>query len=884
MRHNGEKLADIYLALKTDPDRGLTEEQAAEVQREKGLNVFAEGKKETVLHKVLHHLKDFTSVILMVAAAISFFLALQSGHGFADPIVILAIVIIDTILAVYQEMDAERSLEALKNMNAQMAVVIRGGRKRSLDAVMLVPGDILSLEAGDIIPADARIIESLNLKVDESILTGESVPVEKDINAEIPENAPLGDMLDMVFSGCMITFGRVKAVVVETGMGTEIGKIAGLLGNTKKVKTPLQKRMVKLGKTLSYIAMGSAAILFILQYLLYDVPVLEILMNAVALAVAAVPETLPVIITITLAFGVRVMARKKAIIRQIPAVETLGSATVICSDKTGTLTMNRMSIQRIWAAGHEPNSVENDFNHDEKRLVEMMGLASNAVIEHRDGEEKAIGDPTEIAIIRLLKEKHIEKESLDTIFPKVFEIPFDSERKLMTTVHEIDDLEDVESRRYISITKGAYDMIPVDAATVCFETAARVHDEFAENALRILAVAYKYYHDLPDRLDARELEGGLTFAGFVGMIDPPRPESAAAVATAREARIKTVMITGDHVVTASAIAREIGILKEADKAITGAELDMMPDAELVENVKRYSVYARVSPEDKIRIVQAWQAHGEVVAMTGDGVNDAPALKAADVGVSMGSGTDVSKNASDVILTDDNFATIVDAVEEGRRVYDNIRKAFFSLLSDNVAEIIVMLFAIIRGWGTPFVAIHLLYINVVADGVPDMFFCREMAEDNIMKRKPVDKNGSLFADGLGRYIGTMAVVLTVVTLVGFYIGTFVALPGSPGPSLETGRTMAFVINAWSSVINSFNIRSYKKSLFAIGIASNRSLFLGIMASIGLTAVVATVPVLAGVFYCVPLTANHWLIMIALSVAPLFVGEIRKLVRRNIVSVI
>ena len=876
MKYTSGKLTDIYKALQTDPNTGLTDAKAAEIQREKGLNIFEEGKKETVLQKVLHHLKDFTSLILLTAAAISFFLALRSGHGYADPVVILAIVVIDTVLAVYQELDAEKALEALKSMNAHMTVVIRGGKKRSIDAAELVPGDILVLEAGDMIPADARIIESINLKVEESVLTGESVPVEKDAGAEVPEKAPIGDQANMLFSGCLITFGRTKAVVVETGMNTEMGKIARLLGNTKKAKTPLQKRMARLGKTLSFIAIASAAVLFILQFAVYEEPILIVLMNAVALAVAVVPETLPVIISITLAFGIRIMARKNAIIRKIPAVETLGSASVVCSDKTGTLTMNRMTIQRVWAAGHEPVSGAAELKHDEMRLLEMMGLASNASLGANGGEEKAVGDPTEVAILRLLRDKHIEKESLDAIFPKVFEIPFDSERKLMTTVHETDDLEDA---RYISVTKGAFDKIPVEASSFCQVTANRVHDQFAGDSLRVLAVAYKYYDALPETLDSGELEHGLKFAGFVGMIDPPRPESARAVKIAKEAGIKTVMITGDHAATAAAIAGEIGILSGDEKVLAGFELERMSDEELKENVRNYSVYARVSPEDKIRIVRAWQAHGEVVAMTGDGVNDAPALKAADVGVAMGSGTDVSKNASDVILTDDNFSSIVCAVEEGRRVYDNIRKAFFSLLSDNVAEIIVMLLAVICGWGAPFVAIHLLYINVVADGVPNMFFCREKAEDNIMKRKPVDKKGGLFADGMGKYIGVMSIVLAAVTLAGFLIGKFITLPGGAASSHAAGQTMAFVINAWSSVVNSFNIRSYKKSLFKIGVTSNKSLFYGICGSIGLTAVVATVPLLAGVFYCVPLSLSHWLIMAGLSIVPLAVGEARKLILKN-----
>ena len=700
MRYAQEKLETIYHAFQTNPDEGLSEARAAALQKTKGLNKFDEEKKETIPQKIVHHVRDITSLILLLASGIALLLAIQSGHGYTDAFVILAIVVLNVILAIRQEMGAEKALEALKNMNAHMTVVIRDAAKRTIDAAGLVPGDILALEAGDMIPADARIIESVNLKAEESILTGESVPVEKDADAVVPEKAALGDQLNMLFSGCLITNGRARAVVTATGMDTEMGKIAGLLNSTKKVRTPLQKRLAGLAKIMSFIALGAAAVMFALE-LITGANILEILMNAVALAVAVVPETLPVIVTITLAFGIQNMARKHAIIRKIPAVETLGSASVICSDKTGTLTMNQMSIQKVWAPGRDPVNAQGVFAHDERFLLEIMGLCCNASIRTENGEEKAVGDPTETAIVRLLLDKSITKESLDAIFPRVHEIPFDSQRKRMTTVHELED------GRYLSITKGAFDRLPADAASFCTDTARRVHDHFADGALRVLAAAYKYYDALPEDLSANELENGLTFAGFVGMIDPPRPESMVAVAQAKEAGIKTVMITGDHVATASAIAREIGILSDGDKALSGVELEAMPEEELTHYIRDYAVYARVSPEDKIRIVKAWQAQGEVVAMTGDGVNDAPALKAADVGVAMGSGTDVSKSASDMILTDDNFASIVDAVAQGRRVYDNIRKVLYSLLSCNISEIFIMLIAILLGWGAPLTAIQLL---------------------------------------------------------------------------------------------------------------------------------------------------------------------------------
>jgi len=867
MKHSIDKLENIYRVLGTDPDKGLSAQRVEEIQAEKGLNVFDDEVKETVIQKVLHHLRDITSLILLAAAGISFYLAIQADHGFTDPIVILAIVVVATALAVRQEMGAEKALDALKNMHAHMTVVVRDGVKHDVDVKELVPGDILALEAGDKIPADARLIESINLKVEESVLTGESVPVEKDANAEIPEKAALGDQLNMLFSECLITNGRARAVVVATGMDTEMGKIAGLLINTKKERTPLQKRLDGLGRTLCVIAAMSAAVLFLLE-LWYGQPVLYILMNAVSLAVAVVPETLPVIVTITLAYGVHNMARKNAIIRKIPAVETLGSASVICSDKTGTLTMNQMTIKRVWAVGREPKDAELEFDHDERVMLEMMGLASNASIETVQGEEKMIGDPTETAIIRLLKDKRIMKASLDAIFPKVFEIPFDSARKLMTTVHELEDM------RYLSITKGAFDKIPVDMAAECRDSAARIHDEFAESALRVISVAYKYYGELPEDLSVEELESGLTFAGFVGMIDPPRPESKEAVRVAREAGIRPVMITGDHAITASAIAREIGILAEGDRTVTGVELEAMSDEELFKGVKGYSVYARVSPEDKIRIVKAWQAHGHVVAMTGDGVNDAPALKGANVGVAMGSGTDVSKSASDVILTDDNFASIVDAVAEGRRVYENIRKVLYSLLSCNISEIFILLLAVAFGWGAPLVAIQLLLINVVADGVPDLFICREKAEDDAMRAPPVKPGSGIFANGLTMRIVPMATLFAVIGLIGFYIGQFVEFSDAVAPSYEVGQTMAFVIIGWSSVVNIFNVRSNTKSIFTIGFTSNPFLFGGICFSIVFVAAIALAPPLMSVFHCVPLGGEHWALVALLSVSPLALAEIQK----------
>jgi len=875
-------LEELYNKFKTNSESGLTNSQVSELQQKIGLNKFDEEKKETLLQKIFHHLKDFTSLILLFASSVAFFMAFQpdSEKGFTDALVIFSIVVLNIFLAVHQERGAEMALDSLKSMSAQRTTVIREGTRQPIDAQQLVPGDILTLEAGDMIPADARIIESINLKVDESILTGESVPVEKDAQSKIDENASLGDQFNMMFSGCLITAGKAVAVVVKTGMSTEMGKIASLLNNTEKARTPLQKKMDKMVKVICAIAIASGGVLFTIQTIYHNlglatIPVAERVLDMVSLAVAAIPEGLPIVVTITLSYSVLNMANKNAIIRKIPAVETLGSASVICSDKTGTLTMNQMSVQKVWSVENIPLSSEDKFTHGETRLLELMGLASNASLEIIDGKEKFIGDPTETAIIRLLNEKHITKESLDSIFPRVHEIPFDSDRKLMTTVHETDDLEDTH---YISITKGAFDRIPLDKTSVCMETAKRIHDEFADSALRILAVAYKHYDKLPEHLDSEELEHGLTFAGFVGIIDPPRPESKRAVQTAKDAGIKTIMITGDHALTATAIARDIGIIKEGENALTGKELAKMSTDDLYENIKNYSVYARVTPEDKIRIVQAWQSHGEVVAMTGDGVNDAPALKAANIGVAMGSGTDVSKNASDVILTDDNFASIVTAVSEGRRVYDNIRKVLMSLIPSNIAEIVVMIlgFSI---WGrTPLYALQLLFINVVADGIPDLCMCREELEDNSMLRKPIPKQKSVFAYGLWSRTAVAAVVFIAISMAGYYIGAFVPL-GGIAPSHEVGRTMAYVTLAWGSVVNILNVRSFNKSLFTIGFTSNPLLFGGICLSLSLVAITALVPGIRDIFRCVPVSGYHWLIIVGMSSLPFFVIELKKLIMQK-----
>jgi calcium-translocating P-type ATPase len=875
MNFKTKKPEFIIDEFNSHPKKGLTSKEVEQHKKQFGLNQFEEAESVSLFSKVIDQLKDVTVIILIFAGVISTYIAItEHPDDFSEPIVIFSIILINVIIAIRQEGKAEKALASLQSLSAPKARVVRNGQEEVIDAIELVPGDILLLESGDKIPADARLLSSSNLQVEESALTGESIPVEKNENAEVEENSPVGDIFNTVFSGTLVTKGRAKAIVVATGMDTEMGSVADLLNRTKEGETPLQSRMDRLGKQISILALIAGIIIFTLSFMQGEAFITS-LMTAVSLAVAAVPETLPVIVTITLAYGVQNMVERNAIIRTIPSVETLGSASVIASDKTGTLTQNQMTIQKIWAFPHEPIEINNTFNEDENWVLKMMSLASNATIEDRDGEEVNSGDPTETAIIRLLQKKGFPKNKLGNAYPRIHEIPFDSSRKMMTTVHELDE-------GYISITKGAFDHLPVDFSSAADEVgqkAKSIHDSFAHDALRVIAVGYKKYAQLPENLSTKELESGITFAGIVGMIDPPREESIQAVKEAKSAGIKTIMITGDHAATASAIAEQIGILEKGDKTITGVEMSEISDEKLTETIRDYSVYARVSPEDKIRIVKAWQSHGEVVAMTGDGVNDAPALKAADVGTAMGiTGTEVAKNAADMVLTYDKFDTIVHAVEEGRRVYENIKKTVYFLLSCNISEIFIMLIAVILGWGLPLIAIQLLFINVVADGIPGFALSREKADPTIMKNPPTAKGESIFENGgyLNITIASLAFIIT--TLIGFYIGAFVGVDSTITASQEVGQTMAFIILGWSSVLHIFNARS-KESIFKVGITSNLNLFWLAMLSIALLTLVAPVPFLTGIFNLVDLSTVHWLIAIGLAISILIVVELQKLIMRK-----
>ena len=814
------------------------------------------------MQRFLDQFKDAMILILIAAAIISFVVVCveQNWGELFEPALIVLIVILNAVMGVYQEGKAEKALDALKNMSAPHARVIRDGEEKIIDASELVPGDIIRLEAGDFVPADARLLHSAGLKSEESALTGESVPSEKDYLAEVKEGAPLGDRHNMVYSGCSITYGTATAVVTATGMDTEMGKIANMLDNEEDSQTPLQQKLAQLGKYLGIVVLAACAIIFVVG-LANGIPVLEIFMTAVSLAVSAIPEGLPAIVTIVLSIGVQRMFKKNALIRKLPAVETLGGASVICSDKTGTLTQNRMTLTKAYVEGYlDPENISNNNTEGIKKLL-MYGTlcCDGSVVFHQD-EEQHIGDPTETAIVLAAHKNGMPKEELNKKYPRLAEIPFDSDRKLMTTVNKIDG-------KNVVIVKGAFDMMAPRCVAGDLETARKVTDSMSENALRVLAVAYKEIDAIPQNPTSEELENGLTFMGLVGMIDPPRPEAKEAVSVCRKAGIKPVMITGDHVVTASAIAKELGILLEGDRAITGAELDAMTDSELDAQVENISVYARVSPENKIRIVKAWQRKGQVVSMTGDGVNDAPALKAADIGCAMGiTGTDVAKGAADMTLTDDNFATIVDAVREGRGIYANIKKVVGFLLGTNIGEVITVFMAMLLWHKTPLLSMQLLWINLVTDSLPAIALGMEAVESDVMDRKPKPKNEGIFAHGLGFRVVLQGIMFAALTLIGFKVGENVT------GTLEGGQTLAFMVLALSQVVQAFNMRS-EHSLFKIGPFKNHKLNWAALASTLLVALVLFTP-LKTAFGLVTLPAKLYLLGVGLILVPLLAMELSK----------
>ncbi len=875
--HNKSK-EEVLSALDVSPELGLTAEETALRKEKYGVNKLKEKKKKTTLQRFFDQFKDAMIIILLIAAVVSFVLiCVEKNWGeLFEPGLILLIVILNAIMGVYQEGKAEKALDALKNMSAPHARVIRGGVEMVIDAAELVPGDIIKLEAGDFVPADARLLESVSLKSEEAALTGESVPSEKDATVVVDENAPIGDRTNMVFSGCSITYGTALAVVSATGMETEMGKIANLLDGEEDAQTPLQQKLAQLGKYLGFMALAACAVIFVVG-LLNKIPVMHIFMTSVSLAVSAIPEGLPAIVTIVLSIGVQRMVKKNALIRRLPAVETLGGASVICSDKTGTLTQNRMTLTKAYVDGGEIELVSAQNSEEIRRLLNYGTLCCDGSVVFTDEGEQHIGDPTETAIVVASHKNGFEKDALNAQFPRLAGIPFDSDRKLMSTVNKIDG-------KNIVIVKGAFDMMAMRCVKGDLEAAKRITEEMSSDALRVLAVAYKEIDEIPENPTSEELESGLTFMGLVGMIDPPRPEAKAAVAVCRRAGIKPVMITGDHVVTASAIARELGILVDGDRAITGAELDAMNDEELDAAVENISVYARVSPENKIRIVKAWQRKGQVVSMTGDGVNDAPALKAADIGCAMGiTGTDVAKGASDMTLTDDNFATIVDAVEEGRGIYANIKKVVGFLLSTNIGEVFTVFFAMLMWHTSPLLSMQLLWINLVTDSLPAIALGMEAVEKDVMDRKPKPKNEGIFAGGLGVRVALQGVMFALLTLIAFWVGTGlelvhmfdgVLLDEAHEWNLVGGQTLAFMVLALCQIVQAYNMRS-EHSLFKIGPFGNKNLNLAALASTALMAFVLFVPGVQDIFNLRYLTWQQYLIGVVLIFVPLVVMELAKM---------
>lgn len=896
-----KEIKEVEQELQTNVDKGLTTEQVKEKREKYGVNELQSAKKKTLLQRFIDQFKDFSIIILIIAAIVSGIVGVAEGEGITDTIIILIVVIVNAIIGVTQESKAEKSLEALQKLTDHAAKVIRNGEITVIPAKELVPGDIVVLDTGDYIPADLRIIEAVNLKSQEASLTGESVPVEKNADKIDDSEIGIGDRLNMLFSSSLVTYGRGKGIVVETGMTTEVGKIAGMINSTEKQETPLQQKLNALGKTLGIVAIAICVLIFIIGLVQGKEPI-HMFMTAVSLAVAAIPEGLVAVSTIVLAIGVQKMVKKNAIVKRLPAVETLGSATVICSDKTGTLTQNKMTVEKIFinAKTSDLEEMKPEAQNEDLRKLVYANMLCNDTKIGKDGT--LTGDPTETALVDMAFKLDFDPSIYDRT-PRLEEIPFDSDRKLMTTVNE-------QNGKYIVYTKGGVDEL-LNCCNSYILNRETKHDlenytkvirqkneEMAKEALRVLACGYKELDHKPTKEDINELEKDLTFIGMVGMIDPPREEAKKAVEKCKTAGIKTVMITGDHKITATAIAKKLGILEKEEEAITGQELEKMTDEELEKNVRKYSVYARVSPEHKVRIVKAWQKNGEIVAMTGDGVNDSPALKTSDIGCAMGIvGTDVAKEAADVILTDDNFATIVSAVEEGRRIYDNILKVIQFLLSSNVGEIIVLLLATLctplfaQWFGITDIAhleillpIHILWINLVTDSLPALALAFDPANKDVMNRKPAKPSKGVFTKGMTWRVIYQGAMIGLLTLGAFIIGLATTTTPIEGLTLdeskiEVGQTMAFVTLALSELVHVFNVRNNKTSLFKTKVFNNSKLVWAVLASATLMIGILAIPALRTIFSIPVLPTQNILELAGLILAPLVIVELFKLFKIN-----
>ena len=866
---------DVLRELGTTAE-GLTSAQARERLEKYGPNKLKDAEKPTLLQRFLAQLKDPMLIILMVAAAVSAVTNIIADESLAEVCIILVVVALNAVLGVFQESKAEAAIEALQTMTAATCKVLRDGRQVIVHSDELVPGDIVILEAGDSVPADGRLIESASLKIEEAALTGESVPVNKVIEAlglgTDREDVPLGDRKNMCYMGSTVVYGRGKALITRTGMDTEMGKIAGALAAAVEEQTPLQKKLDDLGKTLSKLVLGICVFIFLFNLAMagdfHLTVVLETFMVAVSLAVAAIPEGLATVVTVVLSIGVTNMSKRNAVIRRLTAVETLGCTQVICSDKTGTLTQNKMTVV--------------EHTGETELLAAAMALCSDAVLNE---EGQAEGEPTEAALVNFAASVGLPKNVLVAAQPRVDEAPFDSGRKMMSTVHETDGA-------YVQYTKGGPDVVLnrctsyLDGGEVKPMTEEKragimaANKAMADKALRVLAAAKRDWSTKPESNAPEFLEQDLCFIGLTGMIDPVRPEVKAAIEECRSAGIRPVMITGDHKDTAVAIARELGIIDDASQAITGAELDAIADDEINEAVKKYSVYARVQPEHKVRIVNAWKANGAITAMTGDGVNDAPSIKSADIGVGMGiTGTDVTKNVADMVLADDNFATIVSAVGEGRRIYDNIRKAIQFLLGSNMSEVLGVFCSTLMGF-TLLNPVHLLFINLVTDCFPALALGMEKAEPDTMSRPPRDSKDGIFAGGLAFDIAYQGVLVTAITIVSYIVGHCFEVGHFEMPRgiSSDGMTMAFLTMSMCEIFHSFNMRSQRKSVFSLG-SHNKVLWAAMLGSLLLTTLVLEVPFLANAFGFTPISWTEYAVALGLAVLVIPIVEIVKFFQRK-----
>ncbi len=889
-------IEDTLRELKTDINQGLIQEDVLERQRLYGKNIIDAKKGKNLIQKFLAQFADFMIIILICAAILSLVVTYLDGKlDLVDPIIILMIIILNAFLGVLQETKAEKALEALKKMSAPTAHVLRDNIVTEIQSSDLVPGDIVVLETGSFVPADCRLAHGVNLRVEEASLTGESHPVEKNAGIILLPDTNLADRSNIVMATSTVLYGRGVGIVVATGMDTQVGHIARMIMEDDTPDTPLQKRLARTGKVLGIAALLICGLVFVIG-IYKDLPPFDMFMTSVSLAVAAIPEGLPAIVTIMLSLGVQRMAKKNAVIRKLPAVETLGSATVICSDKTGTLTQNIMTVTEISSVDRK-EKMKSDFGFF---LLSHAALCSDALVQEEHNLPILNGEPTEKALVLAAYNSGAYKPDLDSLYRRIYEIPFDSTRKLMTTVHESPD-----SSSYRSVTKGAYDFL-IEGCSHIYRNGKQqpmttrdknkinaLNSAMTGRALRVIAVAYKNLSKFYVKADSSKLEKNLTFIGLIGMIDPPREEVKDAVGICRQAGIKPVMITGDHILTAKAIAKELGILTPQTEAITSEELSKMSTKRLNDTIGRFSVFARVSPEHKVRIVKAYQSRGEVVAMTGDGVNDAPALKVADIGCAMGiTGTDVAKNASDMILTDDNFATIVSAVKEGRGIYENIRKAVHFLLSSNIGEILTIFVAILLGLPTPLVAVQLLWVNLVTDSLPAISLGVEPASKDIMKRKPISPNKGMFADGLALQIIIEGILIGSLALCAFVIGIkYYDTPGLYNSLIHheanntatytpwVGRTMCFAVLSLSQLFHSFNMRS-NRSLSEIGILTNSKLVISFIICALLQIVVISIAPLANIFQVVPLNLRQWALVLLLSITPIVVVEIQKKINNKI----